>query len=176
MRRQLLEGMDQKEHVLDMTRGLVEQFVDMRCPVAKHPDTWDLGTLRNDVLSQFGAKIDLADLANLTRDEMSDAIADKLQQKYEEKEALVGGDTMRHAAPSAAIWPTILIPIKQWPGGTRGYKQNRGMTGGAAPLACLGYYTPTTRTGPGNSPLILSPVGNRISACEGIVWIQTSRR
>ncbi|MFZ0934872.1 MAG: preprotein translocase subunit SecA [Bryobacteraceae bacterium] len=97
MRRQLLEGMDQKEHVLDMTRGLVEQFVDMRCPVAKHPDTWDLGTLRNDVLSQFGAKIDLADLANLTRDEMSDAIADKLQQKYEEKEALVGGDTMRHA-------------------------------------------------------------------------------
>ncbi|MGD0668097.1 MAG: preprotein translocase subunit SecA [Bryobacteraceae bacterium] len=97
MRRQLLEGMDQKEHVLDMTRGIVEQFVDMRCPVAKHPDTWDLGTLRNDVLSQFGVKIDLADLANLTREEMSDAIADKLQQKYEEKEALVGADTMRHA-------------------------------------------------------------------------------
>jgi preprotein translocase subunit SecA len=69
----------------------------MRCPNDKHPDTWDLGTLRNDVLSLFGAKIDLAELGNLTKDEISDAIADKLKQKYEEKEALVGADTMRHA-------------------------------------------------------------------------------
>ena len=97
MRRQLLEGVDQKEHILDMVRGIVEQSVDMRCPNDKHPDTWDLGTLRNDVLSLFGAKIDLAELGNLTKDEISDAIADKLKQKYEEKEALVGADTMRHA-------------------------------------------------------------------------------
>ena len=97
MRRQLLEGVDQKEHILDMMRGIVEQSVDTRCPNDKHPDTWDLGTLRNDVLSQFGAKIDLAELGNLTKDEISDAIADKLKAKYEEKEALVGPDTMRHA-------------------------------------------------------------------------------
>jgi len=88
---------DQKEHILDMMQGIVEQFVDMRCPNDKHPDTWDLGTLRNDVLSTFGAKIDLADLGQMTKDEISDAIADKLKQKYEEKEALVGADTMRHA-------------------------------------------------------------------------------
>jgi preprotein translocase subunit SecA len=97
MRRQLLEGADQKEHILDMARGIVEQSVDMRCPNDKHPDTWDLGTLRNDVLSLFGAKIDLAELGGMTKDEISDAIADKLKQKYEEKEALVGADTMRHA-------------------------------------------------------------------------------
>jgi preprotein translocase subunit SecA len=97
MRRQLLEGVDQKERILDMMRGIVDQFVDMRCATDKHPDTWDLATLRNDVLSQFGAKIELADLGNMTRDEISDAIADKLKQKYEDKEALVGADTMRHA-------------------------------------------------------------------------------
>jgi preprotein translocase subunit SecA len=97
MRRQLLEGVDQKEHILDMMRGIVEQTVDMRCPTAKHPDTWDLGSLRNDILSLFGARIDLADLGNMTKDEISDAIADKLKAKYEEKEALVGVDTMRHA-------------------------------------------------------------------------------
>jgi len=49
------------------------------------------------VLSLFGAKIDLAELGSMTKDEISDAIADKLKQKYEEKEALVGADTMRHA-------------------------------------------------------------------------------
>ena len=97
MRRQLLEGVDQKEHILDMTRGIVEMTVDLRCPAEKHPDTWDLGSLRNDILSLFGAKIDLAELGNLTKDEISDAIAERLKAKYEEKEALVGADTMRHA-------------------------------------------------------------------------------
>ena len=97
MRRQLLEGVDQKEHILDMMQGIVEQFVDMRCPEDKHPDYWDLAALRNDVLSTFGAKVDLADLGSMTKGEISDAIADKLKQKYEEKEALVGADTMRHA-------------------------------------------------------------------------------
>jgi preprotein translocase subunit SecA len=38
--------------------------IDMRCPNDKHPDTWDLTTLRNDILSQFGAKIDLAELGS----------------------------------------------------------------------------------------------------------------
>src|SRR5215467_7083575 len=67
MRRQLLEGADQKDRILDMVRGIVEQFVEMRCPDDKHPDLWDLATLRNDVLSQFGAKIDIAELGSLTR-------------------------------------------------------------------------------------------------------------
>jgi preprotein translocase subunit SecA len=95
MRRQLLEGIDQKERIMDMVRGIVDQFVDMRCPEDKHPDTWDLATLRNDVLSQFGSKIDLHDLGSLTKVEMSDVIFERLQQKYQEKEDLVGADVMR---------------------------------------------------------------------------------
>jgi preprotein translocase subunit SecA len=95
MRRQLLEGVDQKERIMDMVRGIVEQFIDMRCPDDKHPDTWDLATLRNDVLSQFGAKIDIHELGTLTRIEMVDAILERLQQKYQEKEDLVGSDMMR---------------------------------------------------------------------------------
>ena len=95
MRRQLLEGVDQKERILDMVRGIVEQWIDERCPNEKHPDTWDLSSLRNDILSQFGAKIDLNAIATLTRDEMADAIFDFLQQKYQEKEDMVGADVMR---------------------------------------------------------------------------------
>ena len=41
------------------------------------PGTWP--RLRNDILSQFGAKIDIAELADLTRDEMSDPIYERLQ-------------------------------------------------------------------------------------------------
>jgi preprotein translocase subunit SecA len=96
MRRQLLEGIDQKERILDMVRGIVEQYVDMRCPDDKHPDTWDIATLRNDVLSQFGAKIDFKELENATRNELSDIIYARLKDKYQEKEDLVGPDVMRH--------------------------------------------------------------------------------
>jgi preprotein translocase subunit SecA len=95
MRRQLLEGIDQKEHVVEMVRGIVDQDIDMRCPNDKHPDTWDLPTLRNDILSQFGAKIDLTEISQLTADEMSAAIVERLQGKYREKEDLVGADVMR---------------------------------------------------------------------------------
>ncbi len=95
MRRQLLEGIDQKERVMEMVQGIVDQLIDMRCPDDKHPDTWDLATLRNDVLSAFGAKIDLAELGDKTRTEMSDAVLERLKQKYQEKEDMVGADVMR---------------------------------------------------------------------------------
>jgi preprotein translocase subunit SecA len=95
MRRQLLEGIDQKERVMDMVRGIVDQFVDRHCPNEKHPDTWDIGSLRTDVLSQFGYKVETAEVADLSRDEMSDLIYERLQHKYREKEELVGADVMR---------------------------------------------------------------------------------
>ncbi len=95
LRRQLLEGLDQKERIMEMVQGIVEQFADMRCPENAHPDTWDLATLRNDVLSQFGTKVDIQEFANLTRTEITDSISDRLRQKYQEKEDLVGADIMR---------------------------------------------------------------------------------
>jgi preprotein translocase subunit SecA len=67
----------------------------MRCPDGKHPDTWDLATLRNDILSQFGARIDVTELAQMTREEMADFLMERLRQKYQEKEDLVGADVMR---------------------------------------------------------------------------------
>src|SRR5207237_2144671 len=44
MRRGLLEGVDQKEHVLDMVRGIAQAFIDMRAAENQQPNTWDLTT------------------------------------------------------------------------------------------------------------------------------------
>jgi len=95
MRRQLLEGADQKERVMDMVQGIVDQFVEMRCPDDKHPDMWDLNTLRNDILTQFGARIELQDIHSLTRIELGDFLLQKLKEKYQEKEDMVGSQVMR---------------------------------------------------------------------------------
>ncbi|HVN04444.1 MAG TPA: preprotein translocase subunit SecA, partial [Bryobacteraceae bacterium] len=95
MRRQLLEGVDEKERVMEMVRGLVQMYLDRRCPENSHPDTWDIAALKTDVLSQFGYRIETAEFANMNRTEIEDAVFDRLAQKYQEKEELIGSDVMR---------------------------------------------------------------------------------
>ena len=46
MRRQLLEGVEQKDEIVEMVRDGVENFVDMRCPEKVHADTYDLDGYR----------------------------------------------------------------------------------------------------------------------------------
>ena len=95
MRRQLLEGTDQKEHILEMVKAIVEGFIDLRCPQGAHPDTWDLAMLRTDVLSQFGHRIDPVELQQLGRDAVVETIYDELERKYQEKEDVIGSAGMR---------------------------------------------------------------------------------
>jgi preprotein translocase subunit SecA len=95
LRRQLLEGADQKQRIMEMVQGIIEQYVDERCPNDKHPDTWDLATLRNDVLTQFGARLDIEEMSTLSRSELENYVIGKLEHKYQEKEDLVGADIMR---------------------------------------------------------------------------------
>jgi hypothetical protein len=90
-----LEGVGQKERALEMVRGIVQQFIDMRAPESEHPDTWDFSALRPDILSQFGYKVDPSELAGMTRLEMEYFICDRLAQKCQKKEELVGADIMR---------------------------------------------------------------------------------
>ena len=80
---------------MEMVRGLVQEFIDRRLPENTHPDTWDLASLKTDVLSQFGCKIETAEFASMNRQEIEDSIVERLAQKYQEKEDLVGPDTMR---------------------------------------------------------------------------------
>jgi preprotein translocase subunit SecA len=95
MRRLLLEGTDQKERIMEMVRGLIQQYLGIRLPENTHPDTWDLANLKTDVLSQFGTRIDTNEFASMNRQEIEDAIFERLSHTYQEKEDLVGPDTMR---------------------------------------------------------------------------------
>jgi len=95
MRRQLLEGIEQKDRVVEMARGIVGDFVDRRCPENIHADNYDVDGYRTDVLSQFGAKLDPAELRTMNRQEIEDYTVDLLMRKYQEKEDLIGADMMR---------------------------------------------------------------------------------
>jgi preprotein translocase subunit SecA len=99
LRRQLLEGLDQKDLILEdyvasMLGDLLEQFA----PEKSHPDDWDLAGLKNQVFGRFG--VDLAAEGvkgeELGRQELGDAVFEKLKERYEAKERLLGPDAMRY--------------------------------------------------------------------------------
>ena len=99
IRRSALEGKDQKDYALgiaeDLARGLVETF----CPREEHPQKWNLTQFSGEVLSQFGIDLKAVGLdpstSTLTHDQLSDALVEKVRQRYEEKEALFGPPMMR---------------------------------------------------------------------------------
>jgi preprotein translocase subunit SecA len=99
LRRQLLEGVDQKEliledYVVDILTALMDQF----CPVKVHPDDWDIKGLKDAIFTGFGVDI-LAEGVKpetLNRQELGDALFEKLQQRYNAKEQLIGPEAMRY--------------------------------------------------------------------------------
>jgi preprotein translocase subunit SecA len=97
MRRQLLEGADQKERVLEMTKGVVGGMVDVRCPASAHPDTYDFSGLQTDMLTQFGVRINPKDLAGMNADQIDLELFERAQAAYQAKEDLVGASLLRDA-------------------------------------------------------------------------------
>ncbi len=94
-RRQLIEREDQKEWVLSTVHGILAFFLEARVPSKSHPSTWDLAGLQTDVNSQFGVKINTAELASMSRMEIEDAVYEQIENKYREKEDGVGPEVMR---------------------------------------------------------------------------------
>jgi preprotein translocase subunit SecA len=99
LRRQLLEGLDQKELILeDYVRDILGGILDKYCGKEAHPEDWDLKGLKNQVFTQFGVDIEAEgiDGTKLNRQELGDAIFDKLKERYDAKEQLIGADALRH--------------------------------------------------------------------------------
>ena len=96
MRRQLLEGLDQKERIQDMIRGIVNALVTVRCPENEHPDKWDLATLRTEILSQFGHRVQTDDFLVMRPSEVEESLYEQLVEKYNQKEGLIGAESLRY--------------------------------------------------------------------------------
>ncbi len=99
MRRQLLEGVDQKELILeDYVGGILGDLLEKYCRKEAHADEWDITKLKGDIFTRFGVDIlaEGVEPDKLNRGELGDAVFDKLKQRYEAKEKLIGPDAMRY--------------------------------------------------------------------------------
>jgi len=97
MRRQLLEGENQKERILDIVRGILGGFIDQFCSPHVRYDQYDLAGLQTAVLNQFGAKLEIDAMTGLSREEIERNATDLLIERYDEKERMIGPENLRQA-------------------------------------------------------------------------------
>src|SRR5438128_9230551 len=99
LRHQLLEGVDQKELILeDYVSGILSDLLDQVAPTKVHPEDWDLKGLKDAIFTRFGVDVLAEGLKpeTLNRQELGDAIFEKLKERYDAKEKLIGPDAMRY--------------------------------------------------------------------------------
>ena len=99
LRRRLLEGVEQKDLILeDYVAGILSDLLEQYVPVKAHPADWDTKGLKDAIFTRFGVDM-LAEGVKpqeLNRQELGDAIFEKLKQRYDAKEKLIGADAMRY--------------------------------------------------------------------------------
>jgi preprotein translocase subunit SecA len=99
LRRQLLEGVDQRELILeDYVGGILSSLLDEFAGEKLHPDQWDVKGLDAKLIDHFGQSLASAgiNVRELHRHELGDAIFEKLKQDYAGKEKILGAETMRY--------------------------------------------------------------------------------
>ena len=99
LRRQLLEGVDQRELILeDYVGGILSGILDEFAAENQHPDQWNLKGMDDRLMGNFGFTMAAAEMnaQELSRHELGDTIFEKLKEGYELKEKILGPDTMRY--------------------------------------------------------------------------------
>ncbi len=99
LRRRLLEGLDQKDLIVeDYVSGILGDILERHCPPKAHVADWDLKALKDAIFTRFGVDIYAEGLKpeQMNRQELGDAIFDKLKERYDAKEALIGAEAMRY--------------------------------------------------------------------------------
>src|SRR6516165_4155435 len=97
IRRSALEGKDQRDYVLGIAEDIARELVDTYCPREQHPGEWNTTQLLAEVHSQFGIDASSAgiDPAGLNHDQLSDATAEAVTEKYSDKEKQLTPDLLR---------------------------------------------------------------------------------
>jgi preprotein translocase subunit SecA len=98
LRRQLLEGQEQKEFVLEACDRMVDWLVSQFCPKAQHADQWNINGLRTEFWGRLGIDLRQYDLKKFdpkSLDQLTEDLRRQAREKYEEREQVWGPDRMR---------------------------------------------------------------------------------
>ncbi len=98
IRRELLEGADQREYILELANDILMDPIERYTPREKSVDEWDVDALRISVGNQFG--VDIAalgiDLKDTSYQELSEKVSATVRKTYEDKEKRIGPEYLRY--------------------------------------------------------------------------------
>ncbi|GGG91227.1 preprotein translocase subunit SecA [Silvibacterium dinghuense] len=98
LRHQLLEGLDQKELIVeDYVANILSDLLDEHTPEKVHPDQWKYDELKTKLMEQFGFPLEteIPGYGEMTRHELGESIFEKLKERYEAKEEFISEKAMR---------------------------------------------------------------------------------
>jgi preprotein translocase subunit SecA len=97
LRRDILEGREGREYVLELARGILAALIDDHCPEKSDPQEWDLPGLRTEYLAYFNIPAGElgVDLDELGIDELRETLQRAIEARYEEREARHPAEVMR---------------------------------------------------------------------------------
>jgi preprotein translocase subunit SecA len=98
LRRQLLEGEDQKEYISRMGDEIMTSLVEQYAPANVLPGQWEIDVLSNAVKEQFGFDFQAEgiDPSALGSKALEEELIAKAHEKYDKKEAIIGAPAMRY--------------------------------------------------------------------------------
>jgi preprotein translocase subunit SecA len=98
LRRQLLEGEDQKEYLMGIVDDSIIDLTGRHASEKTHADAWDLNALQTAILQQFGFdfRAEGIDPSQMGSKEIEEALIAKAHEKYDQKEAMIGAPQMRY--------------------------------------------------------------------------------
>ena len=94
LRRRALEGKDTREHVLVLSKEIVEWFLDSYCEESQDPESWNLDGLHLAMKEVFGRDFPVEQMKTLGRDEMLESFVSGAKETYEAKEQQIGREVM----------------------------------------------------------------------------------
>jgi preprotein translocase subunit SecA len=99
LRRQLLEGVEQRELILeDYVGGILSSLLDEFAGEKVRPDQWNIKGLETKLIDHFGLDLQNSEIRppEISRHELGEEIFEKLKEHYAAKEKILGEQTMRY--------------------------------------------------------------------------------
>jgi len=97
MRKDILQGKDMKEYILELIEALVEWVMDSHLNKEKSPEDWDREAIRKAFGYQFGLDIEGLgiDWETINYEELKEKMLQALKENYQGKEKIIGSSEMR---------------------------------------------------------------------------------
>ena len=98
LRREILEGKDEREYVLELAEEILKDNVDQFLPEQANPSEWDSEGFQREMGRQYdleNSQLRGIDWEGLNCDEIRETLWQTIQDKYQDKETLIGPELMR---------------------------------------------------------------------------------